>query len=159
MQRIYFLTPDLISTKAIAEEMDATNIHSVHVIGRDHAKLERSHLHEAGILQTSNIVPAVKKGACVGVLLGSLITLMLDISIWSAFFMVIFGGFFGAWASSLVGIGIDDPVMKEYKTAVAEGRYLMLIDVPKSRKHEIEQLIKSHHPEANIAYVADAINS
>ena len=57
---------------------------------------------------------------------------------------------FGAWTATMIGVGIPNTRLRRFEKAIEDGELLMMVDVPKGRVEEIEELIKSHHPEADI---------
>ena len=57
---------------------------------------------------------------------------------------------FGAWAATMIGVGIPNTRLRRFEHAIEEGELLMMVDVPKDRVEEIEALVKSHHPEADV---------
>lgn len=50
----------------------------------------------------------------------------------------------------MIGVSVPNSQLEKFKDALAEGQLLMLLDVPKDRVEEITDLIKSHHPEAQV---------
>lgn len=50
----------------------------------------------------------------------------------------------------MIGIGIPSTRLKRFESAIEKGELLMMVDVGKDRVDEIEELVKSHHPEADI---------
>ena len=50
----------------------------------------------------------------------------------------------------MIGIGIPSTRLKRFESAIEKGELLMMVDVAKDRVEEIEALVKSHHPEADI---------
>ena len=63
----------------------------------------------------------------------------------------------GAFYSAMLGLDREDRRIQKFDDAIAQGEFLMLVDVPKKRVHEIEALIKSHHPDADIEGVEPTI--
>lgn len=61
-----------------------------------------------------------------------------------------FGAGFGAWMSSMVGVGMPNRHIEKYEKAIAAGELLMMTDVPRDRIEEIEELVTRHHPEAEL---------
>jgi len=49
--------------------------------------------------------------------------------------------------SSMVGSSVGNRQIKQYWKAVDGGQFLMMIDLPKQRISEIEQIVKRNHPE------------
>ena len=61
----------------------------------------------------------------------------------------LFGALFGAWVSSMVASAIPNSRLKSFETAIAEGRILMMVDVPGGQAGSIRELIARRHPEAS----------
>lgn len=66
---------------------------------------------------------------------------------------------FGAWAATMIGVGIPNVRLKRFEHAIESGELLMMVDVPKGRVEEIETLVKSHHPEADVEGTAPTIRA
>ena len=58
------------------------------------------------------------------------------------------GAGIGAWASSLIGVSVENRRIQEYESAIENGEILMMVDVPKNQVETIEELVRMHHPEA-----------
>lgn len=56
----------------------------------------------------------------------------------------------GAWLSSMIGISLPNSCLKQFEDAIEAGEFLMVVDLPKERIDEIDELVKQHHPEADI---------
>ena len=72
MRRIYFLVPSVASAKAIVDELLLARIEErrIHIVAREGTPLED--LPEAGVVQRSDLVPALEKGVAAGGLSGLL---------------------------------------------------------------------------------------
>jgi hypothetical protein len=160
MKRIYFLAPNIDSTTAIVQEIKTENVpeKNIHIVGKDHHKLEEAHLHEANLLQTSDLIPSIEKGALAGGAIGLLAGLAavtfppagLVIGGGAVLALSAFGSGFGAWVSSMIGISIPNPTVEKFEEAIKAGEILLIIDIPKVQEEDIKQKIKQHHPEALI---------
>ena len=53
----------------------------------------------------------------------------------------------GGWASSMIGSSVDNRQIQQFEAAIERGEFLMMVDVPRARVEEIEELIMNHHPE------------
>lgn len=158
MKRLYFLIPSVEAAINIVEELRTAGIpdQDIYVVGKDHHRLQMAHLHEAGILQTTGLLYALKRGALIGGLLGIIVAVLLLVFIPEVFqigmgifiALGLFGIALGAWASTLIGTSTPNPRVWKFESDINEGKLLMLIDVPKQRETEIVSLIKIHHPEA-----------
>jgi hypothetical protein len=60
------------------------------------------------------------------------------------------GAGFGAWTATMIGVDVPNTRLKRFEEAIERGELLMMIDVPKDRVEEIEEMIKLHHAEAEI---------
>jgi len=58
---------------------------------------------------------------------------------------------FGAWTATMIGVAVPDTRLKRFEEAIGKGALLTMVDVKKDRVEEIEQLIRSRHPEADVA--------
>ena len=62
--------------------------------------------------------------------------------------LALVGGVLGAWSASLVGVSTPSHRLLRFEGAIAQGQLLLMVDVPRSRVHEIETLLQTTHPEA-----------
>ena len=158
MRRIYFLVPDLETTKGIVTELILAHIEErrLHIIAKRGTPLED--LPEANLLQKSDFIPAVEQGVAIGGatgILAGLVAIALP-----ATAPVIAGGVLlassfagagiGAWLGGMVGMNVGNRRIKEFENAINAGEFLLLADVPKNRVDEIEMLIKQHLPQVEI---------
>ena len=158
MRRIYFLSPDIETTKRIVDDLLLARIEErhIHVVAKRGTELED--LPEANLLQKSDFVPAVERGLALGGSAGALAGLVA-IALPPAS-TVIAGGVLlgsalagagvGAWAGSLIGVSTPSSRIKQFEEAIEAGHLLVLADVPKNRVAEIEARIKKHLPEVDI---------
>jgi hypothetical protein len=59
------------------------------------------------------------------------------------------GALFGAWTATMIGISTPNTALKRFEAAIGEGRVLLMVDVPKDRVEEIQDLVHRSHPEAS----------
>lgn len=162
MQRLYFLTPDLDTTVNIAKELSELGLtkREVHVTGRDWQHLEEQGLNNATLRQTSDVVHAAGRGAKFGVPLGCLLGVVVYFSLgegwgpWGIAAIIagmgVFGGLFGIWTSTMVGVSVHDVKIDKYEDEIENGAFLMMVDVANQREDEIYSIIHRHHPEVVI---------
>ncbi len=155
MRRIYFLSPDIETTKRIVDDLLLARIEErhIHVVAKRGTELED--LPEANLLQKSDFVPAVERGLALGGSAGALAGLVAialppastvlagGVLLGSA----LAGAGVGAWAGSLIGVSTPSSRIKQFEEAIEAGHLLVLADVPKNRVAEIEARIKKHLPE------------
>jgi hypothetical protein len=156
-RRIYWLMPDVASARQAMDDLvwarvDVAHIHFVGPEGMDMAGL-----HAANVWQTSDLVHAAKTGwvvgsACglvVGFAAALLFPIVGDDPEWEvAVLVALLGGVVGAWSASMIGISIPSPRLQRFEGAIAQGRILLMVDLPPSRVRDIEALLRSAHPEA-----------
>ncbi|MBT8429231.1 MAG: DUF1269 domain-containing protein [Gammaproteobacteria bacterium] len=158
MRRIYFLIPDLETAKKVTDELLLARIDErhIHVIAREGTQL--GDLPKASLLQTSDVIPAVERGLAVGGVTGILAGVAavsfppagLVLGGGAILATAIAGSGIGAWLSSMIGVDVVNSQIKQFEGAVENGEILFLVDVPKERVHQIETMVKMHHPDADV---------
>ena len=112
MRRIYFLSPDVETTKRIVDDLLLARIEErhIHVVAKRGTELED--LPEANLLQKSDFVPAVERGLALGGSAGALAGL-IAVALPPASTVIaggvllgssLVGAGVGAWAGSLIGV-------------------------------------------------------
>jgi hypothetical protein len=158
MRRIYFLSPDVETTKRVVDDLLLARIEErhIHVVAKRGTELED--LPEANLLQKSDFVPAVERGLALGGSAGALAGL-IAVALPPASTVIaggvllgssLVGAGVGAWAGSLIGVSTPNSRIKQFEEAIESGHLLVLADVPKNRVAEIEARIKQHLPEVDI---------
>ncbi len=158
MRRVYFLLPDVKRAKAVVDELLLRRVEwrHIHVLAGPTVSLED--LPEAHLAQSSDLLPALQRGAAAGGVTGMLAGLVamafppagLTIAGGAVVAMTLAGAGFGAWMSTMVGADLPNTRIEKFEAAIAKGELLMMVDVPRERVEEIEALVKSHHPEADV---------
>lgn len=158
MRRIYFLVPDVTTTKRIVDELLLARIEErhIHVIAKSGTPMED--LPEANLLQKSDFIPAVERGLALGGTTGILaglvsVTLPATAPMLAGGILLmatLSGAGIGAWAGGMVGVSVGNTRIKQFEKAIEAGQLLLLADVPKSRVDEIEERVKQHLPEVEI---------
>jgi hypothetical protein len=158
MKRIYFLVPDIATTKKVVDEMLLARIEEkhIHVIAKSGTPLEN--LPEANLLQKSDFIPAVEQGLGLGGTSGILAGLVAIALPGTA--MVMAGGILlgatlagagvGAWLGGMVGMSGDNRQLKKFEGAIEAGEILLLVDVEPKRVEEIEACVEKHFPGAKV---------
>ena len=160
MRRLYFLIPSIDSAKTIVDELLLARIEQrhIHIAAADHHALVEANLPEANLLQESDFVPAVERGVAIGGATGILAGVAavalpgvgLALGGGAILGIGLAGAGLGAWVSGMIGISAPSTRLSEFEDAIQKGSLLMMVDVPKARVDEITDLIKKHHPEADI---------
>lgn len=163
MRRLYFLLPDLDTTKKIVDELLLARIEDrhIHIVAKEGTPMEE--LPERSF--QSDVGPAIEQGLALGGATGVLAGLVaitfppagMVLGGGAVLALTIMGAGMGAFYSAMLGLDREDRRIQKFDDAIAQGEFLMLVDVPKKRVHEIEALIKSHHPDADIEGVEPTI--
>ena len=155
-RRLYFMVPDVMSVRQIRDELLLARIEDghIHVMAKDGVAL--ADLHEASILQKTDLVHGAETGLAVGGGIGIIAGLVavffppagMDLQLVTILLTALIGAAFGAWVASMVASAIPNSRLKSFESAIAAGHILMMVDVPSGRVDEIKALVASHHPEA-----------
>ncbi len=154
-RRLYFVLPDLACAIRTANDLLLARIEDrhMHFAGPDGMQLGR--LHAANLAQTSDLGHSVQVGAAIGLAGGALLGTYLlvaqpaglDVGIGVFILCTLFGGMFGSWASSLIGLSVPNKKLAPYQRDLAAGHILLMVDVPVERVEEIHTLVRGEHPE------------
>jgi hypothetical protein len=158
MRRLYFLIPDIATARTVVDELLLARVEErhIHVIAKEGMPL--GDLPEASLLQKSDFVPAVERGIAVGGATGTLAGLAalafppagLVLGGGAVLSIALAGAGMGAWMSGMIGTSVPNSQLRVFEGAIEAGQILMLVDVAKARVEEIDELVKRHHPEAQI---------
>ena len=156
MRRLYFLVPDLDTARQIVNELLLARVEErhIHLVAREGTSMED--LPEATFLQKTDFVPALERGLAIGGATGVVASLVavtiggMVLAGGAVLAIALAGAGVGAWMSSMIGASIPNSRIKEFEKAIDAGEVMMMVDVPKGKVHQIEDLIKQHHPEAEL---------
>ncbi|HYW77628.1 MAG TPA: DUF1269 domain-containing protein [Gammaproteobacteria bacterium] len=158
MRRLYFLVPNVDCAKTIHNELLLARVEErhMHVIAKQGTPMED--LPEARLAQQSDLIPALERGTVVGGLTGLVAGIIAvtfppaDLVLGGAAVLAtgLAGVGFGALMSTMIGVSVPNTRLRRFRDAIEQGELLMMVDIPKHRIAEIEDLIKTHHPEADI---------
>lgn len=156
-KRIYWLLPDQGSAVKTMNELLLARIGEshIHFVAREGADM--TGLHAANVLQTSDLVDAAETGLLVGSGLGAgmgvVAAYVLSGMAAPPALIVIglagVGAVLGTWSSSMIGSSTPSRRLRRFEGAIAAGQYLLMVDVPRGRVTEIEELLQRTHPEAH----------
>lgn len=158
MKCMYYLAPCLVSTHQISDDLQDVGVDNwyVHVISRDEAGLKNEKIHSSNWLETTDLLRDGFIGANAGFIIGVLVagSLLLfapfgpDIPIIAFFFMVAVSTGFGAWVGGLTGIDSENQKLQRFRTAIEEGKYLILIYARKGQGEKIRTMMHERHSES-----------
>ncbi len=158
-RRVYWLLPDLASARKTMDDLLLARIaeQHMHFVAREGADM--TGLHEANILQTSDVIRAAQMGLVIGGTVGALLGVGAAVFFpitgnepqWGiAAVLAVLGGGFGAWSSSMIGVSTPSSRLKRFEAAIEQGQILLMVDVPRSRVEEIDARLQALHPEAHL---------
>ncbi|MDH5444159.1 MAG: DUF1269 domain-containing protein [Gammaproteobacteria bacterium] len=164
-RRLYFVLPDTITAETVHNELLLSRIpeKQMHAIARD--GIDLTDLPQANLFQTSDVVHGAQLGFIIGgfsgVLAGSLAAMMgwlvSGLEVWSVTSLAVGGAFLGAWTSSMVAVNIPNTRLKSFQRAIESGQILFCVDIPASQVDDISDLVRRHHPEADLYDVEPTI--
>ena len=164
-RRLYYLLPDADSARRVMDDLLLARIEErrIHFLARPGTPMDG--LHEANLLQTTDVVHGLQQGALIGAALGCAAGLFLVYFVipdpkWQVAVVFLAGGvgaLFGGWAASMAGAAIPNSRLKQFDADVQAGKILLMVDVPRGRVEEIETLLQNAHPEARFAGLDPAV--
>lgn len=154
--RLYFVLPNLQATQQTMNDLLLARIDErhIHCLARRDAPMDG--LHEANVLQKSDVV----HGAEIGIVFGGLAGLAIgaiavfgplqsfQLQMVTILFVAIGGAFFGVWVASLKASSLPNSKLLAFTKDIEQGKYLVMADVPARRVEEIRSLVEKRHPEA-----------
>ncbi|MCX8005818.1 MAG: DUF1269 domain-containing protein [Burkholderiaceae bacterium] len=155
-RRLYVVLPDLASAIRTANDLLLARIEDRHMHFLARQGMSLGGLHEASVLQKSDVRHALFLGAGLGAIGGMLLGIYLKLTpiagisfdVGTFLLSTLGGTAFGAWAASLIGLSTPNHKLQPFEQALKEGKILLMVDVPAGRVQEIEDLIRRRHPEA-----------
>lgn len=155
-RRLYVVLPDIASAIQTANDLLLARIEDRHMHFLGKRGMSLGSLHEASVLQKSDVRHALFLGAGLGALGGMLLGVYLrlnpigDITFGAGtFLLAALGGMaFGAWTSTLIGLSTPSAALKRFEADIEAGKILLMVDVPVDRVEEIEEMLARRHPEA-----------
>ena len=154
--RLYFVLPDVASTRQLADELLLARVEDrrMHFLAKRGTELGA--LHEASHFQKTDVV----RGAAVGLVVGASVGLVLGLFLMyfppggaplqlvTLLMTTIVGALLGAWVSSMVAMQIPNSRLTMFEKAIEQGKILLILDLPMSRGSEIRAMLDRRHPEA-----------
>lgn len=150
-KRLYFLLPSFESAKQIVDELLIARIdeNHIHVMAKDGVDI--GDLPEASIFQTSDIVHGIESGMVIGGisgLVGSVIAITaLQLGSMMGLIVLgctIFGAMFGIWSAGMIGSSAKNTRLKDFESAMEDGKILLMADVPIEKVSEVTHKVEAH---------------
>lgn len=154
-RRILYVMPDLPSARHAMDDLLLARIEERHIHFLAKRGTSMDGLHEANILQKSDLVHGAQMGLALGALLGCALGILLvttlipddRMQIVTVLGSTVIGAVFGAWVSSMVGSAVPNSRLRHFQKAIDDGKLLLMIDVPSLRVEAIQALLHDRHPE------------
>lgn len=158
MKCLYFLSPDLVSTKKVSDDLQDVGVHNwfIHVVSKDEAGLKKERLHSSNWLETRDLLRNGFIGANIGFIVGVLAAGLamyfkpFGENMASIVYVIIiaFATCFGAWEGGLYGVASQNRKLARFSDAIDAGKYLVLIYAQKGQGELVKQMMSDRHPEA-----------
>ncbi len=155
-RRLYFLLPDLPSARKTMDDLLLARIQESHIHFLARPGTPMDGLNECNALQATDLVHGAQTGLVTGALLGCAVggaaayfllstsPLQIPIVISAA----LLGALLGAWFSSMVGSALPNSRLKQFEPMIAQGKLLLMVDVPEHSVEEVKMRLGRDHPEA-----------
>lgn len=155
-RRLLYVVPDLASARRMMDDLLLSRIEERHIHFVGGPTTAMTGLHEANLLQTSDLVHGAQTGLLIGAGLGAFAGIAVStafaeavsIPIGMTLIAALLGGIFGAWVASMIGASVPNSRLEPFRAALGEGKLVLMVDVPARRVEEIRERLALIHPEA-----------
>ena len=154
-RRIYYLLPNLASARRAMDDLLLGRVEERHIHFVAKAGTPMDGLHEASVLQKSDMVRGAQIGLVLGAVLGAgagaLFVQFVQDPGWQVVTIVAAAAavaLFGTWVASMVGAAVPSARLRKFELMVEKGMILLMIDVPEHSVEEVKASFSKNHPEA-----------
>lgn len=153
MRRLYFLFPSQAEARAAVSTLNSANIPQrfMHALAREGLRLKN--LPQASVNQQHDLHTRLAHYFWNGdlfiftlALIGFLLALMMGSMIWVIAALILMITTFSVGA--FYAIRVPDVTLADFQYALSHDEILLMVDVPKNRLHEVEELVHHSHPAA-----------
>jgi len=153
---MYVTLPDLPSARQLANDLLLARVEDKHMHFLARRGTDLGELHEASYLQKTDTVHGAFTGLVIGGVIGIVVGLVLvyfppgraSVELVAVLIAAMVGGGLGMWVSSMIGLSVPNSRLRDFEHEIAEGKILLMLDVPAGRFEEIRSVIARTHPEA-----------
>jgi hypothetical protein len=156
MQRLYYLSDDLETTRRVSDSLRKEGISNwnFHVLSKDEAGLYTHHIHSAMPYQELDLVHTAQRwglgGGALGLAFGLLGYYFQPLA-WQVNGLVValttaLGAAFGAWIGGMVGLTRENYKIAPFHDDIEAGRYLIMVDVTKEFRTRVRELMNVQFP-------------
>lgn len=164
MHTLMYLMPRLEIAEAMVATLRQMGIgdDAYRVVSQDEDGIRRHHLHDATLIDKTDVVHSGERGALAGAGLGLVLAAILLATQplgfplgWAGMMLtVLLIALFGTWVGGMVGLSHENYKLAPFHDALARGQYLLMIGMrDDARAAELEMAMLRAHPEA--IFVAD----
>lgn len=160
MQRLYYLTDTLDSTVQISRDFHLAGLDQRHVqvVAADAGAAAGRRLPLANEFEKRDLIRNWEIGATIGFLFASAVTAYvvtvdpfgIDLGFFVHALIFVLITLFGGWVGGMVGIESENHQLRPFHNAIAEGQFLILVDVAQAKADSIKARMARLHPEARL---------
>lgn len=153
MKRVYFLVPDIETTRKIVDELRKEGMEDrhIHILAQRDTPMED--IPEAGVSIKTDFLPALERGAALGgtsgLLAGMVALRFAGFALGGGPLLgvIMAGATIGSLMGGLIGMNAGNTRLKKFEDAIEQGEILILLDVAKEKIESVKKSIIKHHPE------------
>jgi hypothetical protein len=155
-RRLIYVLPDVTNARRMMDDLLLARIEERHIHFLANPGVSMAGLHEANLLQKSDVVHGAQSGLLLGAGLGCAAGVAVAIAFQTpgglplviVLIATVLGALFGVWVSTMIGSSVPNTRLKPYEHALEAGNVLLLVDVPHHRVDELRERLGAIHPEA-----------
>ncbi|MGB8339210.1 MAG: DUF1269 domain-containing protein [Burkholderiales bacterium] len=155
-RRLYFVLPNILSARQTMNDLLLARIEEKHIHCLARRDVPLTGLHEANALHSTDVVHGAELGLIMGAVGGAVLGVFLimfppqgvELQMVTLLISALLGALFGAWVSSLAAAGVPNSRLQMFAQDIADGKILMMVDVPLHKVEAIRSLVETRHPEA-----------
>jgi hypothetical protein len=153
MKRLCFLAPDVGNARSAVASFKSAGIPEEQIYALARFGTDMEFLPDAGP-EANDFLPAYTRGAGIGGTAGVLVGLSamafppagIIVGGGLAVLLGLFGAGLGGLLTGMVGAGAGSTKLREFESAIEQGRILLMVDVPKEDMDSTVALIRTQHP-------------
>ena len=156
MKRLCFLLPDVDTAHGVVDDLRARGIGDadIYVVANDETEL--GDLPDAGNIEKSDFYPQLARGLATGGtigVIGGLIAMRVAGAVFGGGAVLLFGligAGINALLAAMAGAAFPNSRLTQFEKAIQSGDILVMVNVADDAVEEIDKLVKTRHPDAEI---------